>query len=148
MPETMSSAVVAADPDTVWRVVRDFDGLAAWVPAIAASEIEGGALPDQIGAVRRLTLGGDGGIVRERLVALDDRARRLTYSILESPFPVQDYRATVRVVPVTATGESFVAWSVLFDCDLDDAERLSTFFRRDVFASGLDGLIAHLSPAT
>lgn len=145
MPETMSSTVVPAGPDTVWRVIRDFDGLPAWVPAIVASEIEGGALPDQVGAVRKLTLGGDGGIVRERLVALDDRARSLTYSILESPFPVTDYRSTVRVIPVTSTGESVVTWSVLFDCDPGEAERLSAFFATDVFGSGLDGLVSHLS---
>ena len=144
MPETMSSTVVPAGADAVWRVVRDFDGLPAWVPAISASELEGGAASDQLGAVRKLTLG-DGGIVRERLVALDDRARTLTYAILESPFPVQDYRATVHVVPVTSTGESFVSWSVLFDCEPGEAERLSAFFRRDVFGGGLEGLVEYLS---
>jgi hypothetical protein len=146
MPEAMSSAVIPADPDTVWAAIRDFNGLPAWVPAIEASEIEDGALVDQVGAVRKLTLGGGGGIVRERLVALDDRARSLTYAILESPFPVRDYRSTARVHPLTTTGGSFVSWSVLFDCDLDEAERLSAFFARDVFGSGLEGLVAHLSP--
>jgi hypothetical protein len=144
MPETMASAVIPADPGTVWRVIRDFDSLASWVPAISASELESGARADQIGAVRKLTLG-DGGIVREQLVALDDRTHTLTYAILESPFPVQDYRATSRVYPVTSTGESFVAWSVVFDCDPAEAERLSEFFATDVFASGLEGLVAHLS---
>lgn len=145
MPEALSSTVVPADPDTVWRVIRDFDGLPTWHPAIATSELEGGAPTDQVGVVRRLTLG-DGGVVRESLVTLDDRERRLTYAILECPFPVRDYRSTIRVQPVTSTGESFVSWSVLFDCDLGEAERLSAFFARDVFGSGLDGLVAHLSP--
>lgn len=145
MPDVLASAVVPADPDTVWRVVRDFDGLPTWHPAISGSELEGDARTDQVGAVRRLTLG-DGGIVRESLVALDDRERRLTYAILECPFPVRDYRSTIRVHPVTSTGESFVVWSVLFDCDLADAERLSALFAGDVFGSGLSGLIAHLSP--
>ncbi|WP_243741677.1 SRPBCC family protein [Actinomycetospora succinea] len=128
----------------MWRVIRDFDGLPDWHPAIAASELEGGEHTDRVGAVRRLTLG-DGGVVRESLVTLDDRERLLTYAILESPFPVRDYRSTIRVLPVTTTGESFVSWSVLFDCDLDDAERLSALFGRDVFGSGLEGLASHLS---
>jgi hypothetical protein len=145
MPEVTASSVVPGDADTVWRIVRDFDGLPTWHPAISASELEDGAHTDQVGAVRRLTLA-DGGEVRERLVALDDRERRLTYSILDSPFPVRDYRSTIRVSPVTSTGDSFVAWSVLFDCDLDEAERLSTLFGRDVFGTGLSGLVAHLSP--
>jgi len=144
MPDVTTSAVVPADADTVWRVIRDFDGLPTWHPAISASELEGDARSDQVGAVRRLTLG-DGGVVRESLVALDDRERRMTYAILDSPFPVRDYRSTIRVHPVTSTGESFVSWSVLFDCDLDEAERLSALFGRDVFGTGLDGLVSHLS---
>ncbi|MEJ2864478.1 SRPBCC family protein [Actinomycetospora flava] len=145
MPDVTTSAVIPADADTVWRMIRDFGCLPTWHPSIAASELEGGALTDQVGTVRRLTLG-DGGTVRESLVALDDRERRLTYAILESPFPVRDYRSTIRVHPVTSTGESFVAWSVLFDCDLDDAERLSALFGRDVFGTGLDGLVSYFSP--
>jgi len=145
MPEATTSSVVPAAAETVWRIVRDFDGLPTWHPAIGASELEDGARTDQVGAVRRLTLA-DGGEVRERLVALDDRERRLTYAILDSPFPVRDYRSTIRVSPVTATGECFVVWSVLFDCDLDDADRLSTLFGRDVFGAGLGGLVSYLSP--
>ena len=145
MPDVSTSSVVPADAETVWPVVRDFDALPTWHPAISASELEDGARSDQVGAVRHLTLG-DGGAVRERLVALDDRERRLTYSILESPFPVRDYRSTIRVLPVTASGECVVTWSVLFDCDLDDADRLSTLFGRDVFGTGLSGLISYFSP--
>ena len=70
MPDVSTSSVVPADAETVWRVVRDFDGLPTWHPAISASELEDGARTDQVGAVRHLTLG-DGGAVRERLVALD-----------------------------------------------------------------------------
>ncbi|PVZ10883.1 SRPBCC family protein [Actinomycetospora cinnamomea] len=146
MPDVTSSTVVPADAETAWRVVRDFDGLPAWHPGISASELEGDARADQVGAVRRLTLG-DGGVVRESLVALDDRERRLTYAILDSPFPVRDYRSTIRVLPVTSSGECVVTWSVLFDCDLDEAERLSTLFGRDVFGTGLSGLVTYLSPA-
>ncbi|MEJ2886823.1 SRPBCC family protein [Actinomycetospora aeridis] len=144
MPHAISSTVVPADADTVWRVIRDFDGLPTWHPAITTSELEGGAIADQAGAIRRLTLG-DGSTVRESLVALDDRERRLTYAILECPFPVRDYRSTIHVQPVTSTDESFVVWTVLFDSDLDEAERLSAFFARDVFGTGLSGLVSHLS---
>jgi Polyketide cyclase / dehydrase and lipid transport len=145
MPDVTTSAVVPADAEAVWRVVRDFDALPTWHTAISASELEDGARGDQVGAVRHLRLA-DGGAVREQLVALDDRERRLTYSILESPFPVQDYRSTMRVEPVTVTGECVVTWSVLFDCDVAEAERLSTLFGRDVFGTGLSDLVSYFSP--
>jgi hypothetical protein len=145
MPEAFASVVAPADVDTVWSLFRDFDGLPVFHPGIPGSELRDGARRDQVGAVRDLTLG-DGGKVVERLVALDDRARRLTYAILESPFPVRDYLSTMSVLPVTSTGECVATWSVVFDCDLDDSERLSAFFADDVFGAGLAGLVAHLSP--
>ena len=143
MPEVLATAVVPAPADRVWPVVRDFDGLPAWHPAIATSELEGDPRADQVGARRRLGLA-DGAVVREVLVALDDRERFYTYELLESPFPVRLYRSTVRVVPLTTTGESFVEWRLVFDCDEADADRLIPLFRDDVFATGLEGLASHL----
>ena len=139
MPEVLASAVVPAPVDAVWRTVRDFDGLPSWHPAIAASRLTAGASPAEVGAVRTLDLA-EGGTVVEILTGLDDHARALTYAILESPFPVSGYRSTIRVVPLTATGESFVEWSLVFDCDPADAAHLSDLFGRGVFAAGLEGL--------
>jgi hypothetical protein len=59
---------------------------------------------------------------------------------------VADYRSTIRVVPLTSTGESFVSWSVRFDCDRADSERLSAMFSEDVFGTGLRGLFSYFSP--
>ena len=143
MPETLASAVVPASPDRTWAVIRDFDGLPGWHPAIESSALEGGAPADQVGAIRNLRLG-DGAAVREVLVRLDDRERVLTYEILESPFPVRSYRSTVRVVPLTTTGESFVEWRVVFDCDAANDDDLIPLFRDGVFATGLEGLSSHL----
>jgi hypothetical protein len=146
MPEAVASAVVPADAAAVWAVVRDFNGIPDWHPAIDASELE--TPGDSVGAVRHLTLGNDGGEVREVLAALDDTTRTLTYEILTSPFPVRLYRSTIRVSPVTTTGESFVHWSVVFDCDAADADRLVEFFGQGVFGGGLSGLAAHFSGAS
>lgn len=82
----------------------------------------------------------DGATIVETLVGLDDHRMSLTYDIVESPYPVRYYRATMRVFPVTSTGEAFVAWSVVFDCDPSDAEGLVVSFRDQIFAGGLRGL--------
>ena len=78
MPEAFASAIIPADAAAVWAVVRDFDGLPRWHPAIESSVLE--TPGDSVGAVRHLTLG-DGGEVREVLVALSDTTRSLTYEI-------------------------------------------------------------------
>lgn len=133
-----ASAVIEAETGEVWRLVRDFDGLPGWHPAIATSEVEGGAAPS-VGAVRRLSTP-DGGVIREQLIALDDAARSCTYDIVESPFPVRSYRATLRLLPITATGGTFAEWYAHFDADGDDEAGLARNFEQGVFGAGLAAL--------
>ncbi|HVL73621.1 MAG TPA: SRPBCC family protein, partial [Beijerinckiaceae bacterium] len=42
MAKAYASAIVDAPVETVWALVRDFNGLPTWHPAIARSEIEDG----------------------------------------------------------------------------------------------------------
>ncbi|MFR9727585.1 SRPBCC family protein [Saccharopolyspora sp. MS10] len=139
MARSYASAVVPATADEVWALVRDFGGLPGWHPAISSGELEAGASAAEVGAVRRLVLG-DGGQVRERLVALDDAARSCTYDITEGPFPVRSYRSTIRVLPITATGAAFVEWSADYGADAADEARLDQIFGGAVFGTGLAAL--------
>ncbi|OKH98987.1 hypothetical protein A6A06_25640 [Streptomyces sp. CB02923] len=142
MPEAFASAVIPARVTTVWRVVRDFGGLAIWQPAVAGCVLADPEAPDRVGGVRTLSMA-DGETVVESLLALDDHARSLTYGIVSSPYPVHSYRAVMRVVPLTATDETFVDWSVHFDCDRSDTDELTKTFRTGILTAGLRGLAGH-----
>ena len=83
---------------------------------------------------------GDGGVVVERLVTLDDTDRRYTYEILESPFPVRRYISTIRVAPVTDVGHAFVEWWSEYDAEGADETGLSDTFAGAVYGSGLAAL--------
>ncbi|WP_328389241.1 SRPBCC family protein [Streptomyces sp. NBC_00400] len=144
MPETRASAVIPADATAVWRLVRDFNGLPAWQPGVTHSALRDGDAPDRVGSVRTLTLL-RGEKVSESLVALDDHTRSLTYDIVESPYPVQSYRSTLRVIPLTSTGESVVDWTLTFDCAPAVAEELTGAFKDGVFAPGLRGLTSYFT---
>jgi hypothetical protein len=114
MAEASWSSVFTSSPDDLWAVVRRFNGLPAWHPAIAASELADGDAEFTPGAVRVLT-GTDGGVYRERLVGLDEARRALTYEIVDAPLPVSGYRSTLRVRPVADTGAAHLTWSSTFD---------------------------------
>ncbi|WP_116202932.1 SRPBCC family protein [Amycolatopsis circi] len=146
MPEIVASTTVSADAAAVWRVVRDFGGLPAWQPAVTDSALGEGDAPDRVGSVRTLTTA-DGGTVVEALASHDDSERSLSYEILDSPYSVRRYRGAIRVAPVTTTGESFVEWSVVFDCDAAEADALVALFRDGVLATGLRGLAEHVRRA-
>ncbi|ANY05344.1 SRPBCC family protein [Pseudonocardia sp. HH130630-07] len=139
MPRPYSSAVVPAPLAEVWPYITDFGGIHRWHPAIRTCELTRGASGTEIGARRRLTLG-DGGVVVEDLLALDERGHALTYEIVESPFPVRRYVSTVRLAPVTAIGHTFAEWWVEFDADAADEGDLVDRFANGVFGTGLAAL--------
>lgn len=139
MPNAYSSTVLAAPAERVWEMLRDFNGLAGWHPAVSESMIEDGRPADQLGCVRVLTLG-DGAKIVERLVALSEEDRSYSYAILSGPFPVTNYRSTLRVRPVTDTGHAFVEWLSSFDCEPDRAEEARGIFENAVYKGGLDAL--------
>ncbi|MBO0829491.1 MAG: SRPBCC family protein [Streptosporangiales bacterium] len=141
MARAYASGVVPASADEVWAVVRDFDGLPSWHPAIAGSEIEQGTNL-VVGAVRRLALDG-GGAVGERLMTLDDVDRSYTYEFTDpGPFPVRTYRSTIRVAPVTDTGHAFVEWYAWFDAEAADEAGLVEQYADGVYGSGIAALQA------
>ena len=143
MERVCVSSIIDAPADTVWQYVRDFNGMPEWHPAIHDSVIGDSRPGDAVGCVRHLHLT-DGSELREQLVALSDRARSQTYILLESPLPITDYVATLRLLPVTDNDRSLAEWSAEFEVDPDQTEQVVTAIREDVFSTGLDGLKALL----
>ncbi|MDX3798961.1 SRPBCC family protein [Streptomyces sp. AK04-3B] len=140
MAQAYWSSVFTSSADETWAVVRQFNGLPDWHPAIRASEIIGGGNGLTPGAVRLLT-GVDGSIYRERLVALDDAARKLSYEIVEALLPVRGYRSMLHVQPVADTGGAFLSWHATFDPAGTTAQEATTVLEA-AYAPALAGLHA------
>ena len=71
MVQVYASSVIDASADSVWSRIRDFNALPEWHPAIADSRIENGQPSDRVGCIRHFHLR-DGGMIREKLLALSD----------------------------------------------------------------------------
>ncbi|MDT7561620.1 MAG: hypothetical protein QOG96_4987 [Pseudonocardiales bacterium] len=143
MPKPYASGIVPASADQVWQLVKQFNGLPDWLPAVTASEIEDGGSGQEVGAVRRLTLG-EMGQVAEKLLTMDDDGRTYTYAFTDSgPFPVRSYKSTIRVAPLTTTGQTFVEWWAWFDSDAEHEEELMSTYSNGVYATGIEGLVKH-----
>jgi Polyketide cyclase / dehydrase and lipid transport len=138
------STVVDAPAAQVWAVVRDFNALPQWTPFVAESRIEQNARADQVGCVRNFRLR-DGGTIRERLLALSDYDFAVSYAILDSPMPVENYVATLRLIPVTDGDRSYVEWSAEFDCRPERERELVDQVGRGFFAAGLRALQARFA---
>jgi len=134
MARAYASIVLKAPVETVWSLVRDFNGLPKWAPAVARSKIEDGLDSDVVGCVRSFHTR-DGGHVRERLLALDDANYTFTYNFEKPAFPVGNYVATLRLYPVTQTDQTFAEWEANFDEAPGDKGKYERIVSRQVFAA-------------
>ena len=139
MARVYASSVVNASAARVWARVRDFNGLSNWHPAIAESRIENGEPADKVGCIRNFSLR-NGDRLREQLLGLSDYDMFCTYSILDSPMPLTNYVAPLRLTPITDQDRTFIEWSAEFDCAPDREGELVSNIGGNVFQGGFDAL--------
>jgi uncharacterized protein YndB with AHSA1/START domain len=138
------SSVINAPAARVWERVRDFNALPRWHPRIRESRIENGEPADKVGCIRDFRLQ-NGDRIREKLLGLSDHDYFCTYAILESPMPLENYVATLRLTPITDGDRTFVEWSADFDCAHDAESDLVNGIGTNVFQGGFDALKRHFS---
>lgn len=139
MARAYASTILDAPVEAVWSVIRDFNGLPGWHPAIARSEIEDGFDADVVGCIRRFWLQ-DGAMVRERLLSFSDRDYSFSYNFETPAFPVENYRARVRLMPVTDTDRTFAEWEAVFDEAPADQGKFVDIIANGVFQGGWNAL--------
>jgi hypothetical protein len=133
------SSVIDAPIENVWTKIRDFNALPAWHPAIADSRIEKNEPSDKVGCIRNFNLK-DGGNIREQLLTLSDIAHTCTYSILESPMPVENYVATLRLGTITDGNRTYIEWTAEFNCPANVEEEMQNLIGGGVFQGGFNAL--------
>ncbi len=133
MPSVSVVKSISAPADQVWASIRQFSGIENYLPMIAKSEVEGSG----VGAKRTCTTG-DGAQLVERLEALDDTKRSLSYSIAEAPMPMDGYYGTMTVRDLGG-GKCEVSWSSTFECPDGAADGMEKMLE-GIYAAGIDGL--------
>jgi len=124
------------EASVVWKLIGGFGSLPDWLPYIPTSDLSEG------GRIRTLA-NPDGEAIVERLIAYDDASRSYSYAILKAPFPVTDYRSTLRVRE-TGTGKSKVEWSGEFTPHgTSDADAVKLF--TGIYSDGLAALAKQLA---
>jgi len=144
MPRVYVSSVIDAPAAKVWERIRDFNALPRWHPRIRDSRIENGEPSDRVGCVCNFHLQ-NGDRIRERLLGLSDDDMFCTYAILESPMPLTDYVATIRLKPITDGDRTFAEWTAEFECAPEAAAELVAGIGQNVFQAGFDALKRQLA---
>ncbi len=102
---------INAAPEAVWAVVKDFDKLQAWHPAVESSTATQG---NAVESERTLMLKGGGKVV-EKLETWSEADRKFSYRMREAgPIPVSNYSSTLAVKPGPGAGTTVVEWRGAF----------------------------------
>jgi hypothetical protein len=139
----VKSTVLPAPVEAVWDVIRDFNGHDRWHPIVAESHIERGLPSDKVGCVRNFHLQ-DGSNLRELLLTLSDADMAFSYCLLETPVPLLNYVAHVRLAPVTDGDATFWHWESRFDTPKGREEELRAMVAENVYQGGFDAVRAHM----
>ena len=127
--------VLNASSKAVWALVGGFKALDRWHPDVAKSALIGTG--KEAGDIRVLTLNNSETIV-ERLESYDENAMIFQYRIIESPLPVENYRASITVISVDANLTE-VIWQSSFnavDVSKDEVKQLIS----GIYLAGLNSL--------
>jgi hypothetical protein len=130
MTKVSMSTKLNASADQVWSLIGGFNALPDWLPPIEKSELE------EDGQTRRLSLVG-GGTVIEKQEKIDENERSCTYSIVDSPLPLNNYLATLKAIE--DDDGCTVDWSSQFD-PAGATEDEAADVVRGIYQAGFDSL--------
>jgi hypothetical protein len=139
MPHVVRSTIIDAPVDRLWSVLRDFNGHDRWHPIVARSEIERAYPPDRVGCIRRFLLR-DGSELREQLLTLSDLEMTFSYCLLDTPIPLFNYVAHVRLLPVTDGNRSFWHWESRFTTPPGREAELEQLVGDEVYTNGIEAV--------
>lgn len=143
MVKVLRSTVMEAPVEQVWDVLRDFNGHDRWHPAVTTSAVERGEPSDRVGCVRRFRLT-DGSELREKLLTLSDLELTFSYCLLDTPVPLFNYVAHVRLFPVTDSDRTFWEWESRFDTPKGREQELADLVGDGIYSAGFTAIREHL----
>jgi len=136
-----ASRIINAPLDHLWAEVANFNNVAAWHPDVTESQLQEeseGTTCSKPGDVRVLKLR-NGNVLRERLVAIDSRAHRYEYSVLDGQLPLKNHISSLSMQAIDAV-HTEVTWNAFFEPVGAPADVLANGVRSSVLELGLQGL--------
>ena len=90
----------AVSADDLWAEAKNVGGLSGLLEVITESSLDGDS---------RCCTMGDGGVLAETIISIDDDHKRVAYTITDSPFPIEAHAASMQVTDA-GDGKSTFQW--------------------------------------
>ena len=86
----------------------------------------------------------DGSELREQLLALSDLEQTFSYCLLDTPIPLFNYVAHVRLMPVTDGDRTFWGWESRFTTRPGEEQQMTQMVGEEIYQGGFDAIRRHL----
>ncbi len=129
---------IDSTPATVWKLVGNFNALDVWHPAVRKSELNGAGT--KVGTRRMLTLAEGKQVIIEQLTAYDAAKTSYSYTIVNSPLPVVNYKGTISL-NATSDGKTLLKWTSNFEAPSGADSASATRAVETLYDSGLAKLV-------
>jgi len=129
---------IDSTPTTVWKLVGNFNALDVWHPAVRKSELTGAGT--KVGTRRLLTLAEGKQVIIEQLTAYDAAKTSYSYTIVNSPLPVVNYKGTISL-NATSDGKTLLKWTSNFQAPSGADDASATRAVETLYDSGLAKLV-------
>lgn len=132
MANLVMKSEVDCAPELLWDYLKSFSVIGEWNPLVKSIMSDG----DVIGSIRTITFPEVGDFV-ERLDNRDEDERVCTYSIIESPFNIDNCIIQIRVKDSGSSSQ--VEWGAEFTAD-PEQELVSVTVFQTLYQKALDNL--------
>ena len=145
MPRIVQSTIVDAPTEAVWAVLRDFNGHDRWHPAVATARSSAPVLrQDRL----RAPVPTGRRVGAARAVADAFRCRTgILLLLLDTPMPLLNYVAHVRLLPVTDGDRTFWHWESRFTTPARRPERMHDMVAENIYRAGFEAVREHMKAA-
>jgi len=117
-----NSIEMTSKMNEVWSVISNLANLDVLVPEIITKTETIGSGK---GAVVTLTLKSNGLKIVEKVTELDNHEHVMVYEMIETPMPIRDYKATIRIVAANSTSYK-INFNAVFKVQEENKQKMET----------------------
>lgn len=132
--EVETNQIVSCEAERSWQIVQDWAKLHKLAPqAVTSTEVEGNG----INSTWKIELV-NGGSITEKMVYYDDARRTMSYIMTETPMPIEDYLAIIKVEPY-GIKKSLVSFYTTCKTQSEKAESIRNNFQsfQEIYLSNI-----------
>ena len=133
--EVETNKIISLEAEHIWHIVENWTNLPNLVPQVVKSTTVNGKGVHSTWEIDLI----NGGSITEKMVYYDPSRRTMSYIMTETPMPIENYLAVIKVEPY-GVKKSLVSFYTTCETQKEKAENIQSNFRdfQEIYLSNLE----------